>query len=266
MFTRRVSPGAAAAEAQHPATSEAPREPRPVDDEAEPPDEEMADHRSADEAGGPAAEPLAGSSTTDERTEAAPTRSDEEPRGGRSRTRFGFRRPTKRGEPEHQKHRHLVESVESIEDLLADMPLAGDVEVLAHHTLAELVLRLDPVTACVWSVEGERLLLAAGHGLTPAERKLRVAIDHPLITQLVEVGGGILIRPTDLAQGLVAGIAGARTESFMAAAVGGAGRVRAVLGGGAEELERSDLDWLQELAIQAEPFFAVGALVKRLRA
>jgi hypothetical protein len=75
----------------------------------------------------------------------------------------------------------------------------------------------------------------------------------------------VLIAPVDLAQGLVAGIGGARTEALMAAPLEVDGACQAIVIVGRQEFTEFDLDLLAEQAEEAAPGLAVAHMLERLR-
>jgi hypothetical protein len=74
----------------------------------------------------------------------------------------------------------------------------------------------------------------------------------------------VLIKPVDMAQGLVAGLGGARTEALMAAPiVEPDGACVAVVLAGAADYGQTDLDRLWAAASEAAPGFAVAQAYER---
>jgi hypothetical protein len=96
---------------------------------------------------------------------------------------------------------------------------------------------------------------------------MKVSPDQPLFRQMVARGEAVLIVPVDLAQGLVAGIGGARTDALVAAPVLDAdGRCLAIAVAGRADFSEVDLDRLWARANEAAPGFAVSEHVQRTRA
>ena len=92
-----------------------------------------------------------------------------------------------------------------------------------------------------------------------------VPFTQPMFSDVITTRDGILIQPVDLAQGLVAGIGGARTESMMASPAVLDDEVVAVVVVGSEHFEESDLDRLSEIASEAAPGLAVAIRIEDLR-
>ncbi len=110
------------------------------------------------------------------------------------------------------------------------------------------------------------ILHAIAHrGLSRVESGMIVLETQPLFSDVLMTREGILIQPVDLAQGLVAGIGGARTEALMAAPAVVGGECVAIVVIGGDRFTETDLDRLSDLAAEAAPGLAVAHSLQRLR-
>jgi hypothetical protein len=105
----------------------------------------------------------------------------------------------------------------------------------------------------------------AGHNLTNAECEVHVPANQALFVEISTGLQGVLIAPLDLAQGLVAGIGGARTEAMIAAPLVSGNTCHGIVVLGRKDFKDQDLDRLSDLAGDAAPSFALAHLIERLR-
>jgi len=153
-----------------------------------------------------------------------------------------------------------------LEELVAAVPLLADLDALTRAVVREIAARTAADSVGYWRRAEDGWHLAAHLGLTPHEATWRVPPDQPLFMELEATGGALLIDPVDRLQAAVAGIGGAHTESFMAAAIAvGPGRYGIVAVGRNAALGEPDLDLLAELALDAAPGVAVAEQLIRLR-
>ncbi len=161
---------------------------------------------------------------------------------------------------------HVVTAASELERLVEEIPLLTSPRSLAQVVIAEVGETVRADTAALW-LRGDdgAYRCAADDGLTAAERRIVVAADHPLIAQVRDNRGGVLIHPIGAAQAAVAGVGGAHTESFAAVNLGaGAVHLGVITVGRDDPLTSRELDHLIELAVEAAPGIAVAQLLVRL--
>jgi hypothetical protein len=189
------------------------------------------------------------------------------------------RRFLRRGVQEQQKAKEVVEedptitrlkqaiaSARDLERLLAELPVLGQPRAMAHAFLGEVVEMFAPQVAAVYApgADGNYGVIAA-HGLSSVEAGMKVQPSQPLFMEIMTGCEAVLIAPVDLAQGLVAGIGGARTEALLACPLEVSGICHAIVIVGRQDFSEFDLDLLSELAEEAAPGLAVAQLLERLR-
>jgi len=159
-----------------------------------------------------------------------------------------------------------AEGVCDLECLLAEMPALGNPQALAEGFLAGVDEELGPEVCAVWSREADgRYRMLAGRGLSETECALAVPGDQPLFVELARNMGSVLVAPVDMAQGLVVGIGGARTEALMAAALGVGEICCGIATAGSSDFSEADLDRFAALAAEAGPGLAVAQALQRIR-
>jgi hypothetical protein len=152
-----------------------------------------------------------------------------------------------------------------LENLVSDVPLLRSLRGLARAVVAEAAEALDADTVGFWQRTDEGFRVIAAIGLTTLERKRLVDLDQPMLAEVDETGGGLLIDPVEPAQAAVAGIGGAHTDSFMVASVAaGPERFGLIAVGRNRPLTAADLDRLIDLASEAAPGVGVAQLLERL--
>ena len=152
-----------------------------------------------------------------------------------------------------------------LEKLLVDMPILGSIRSLGTVIVAEVHAELEADTTAYWQRFDDGFRVLASQGLTKVEQHLVVALDQPLLGEIHATGGGLLIDPVDTVQAAVAGIGGAHTESFMAAAIAvGEGRYGILAVGRNRPLVPDDLDRLIAIATEAAPGIALAQLLRRV--
>jgi transcriptional regulator with GAF, ATPase, and Fis domain len=143
--------------------------------------------------------------------------------------------------------------------------MLNDLQGMTEALMSEVVQSFAPETAALMLRRVEGFTTYASAGLSHTEKGMVVPDDHPLFAQLISSMEPVLISPVDLAQGLVAGIGGARTEALMAAPLEVDGRCIAIIIVGRRAFTPDDLESLDELAHEAAPGLAVAQLLDRLR-
>jgi hypothetical protein len=168
------------------------------------------------------------------------------------------------GDLQHRLAGALTASAE-LERLVIDLPLlrSSRALALAVTTMVQEQLRAD--TVAVWRPRADGWHVAAARGLSPIEAAMVVAPTHPLFTEIDASGGALLIDPVDSVQGIVAGVGGAHTESFMAASISvGPGRYGIVTAGRDDPLRGHDLDTLIAMVLEAALGFALADWFERM--
>jgi hypothetical protein len=198
--------------------------------------------------------------------------SDEGPAEGRQephrRTRW-FARRAQGVQPRERELRarlaRVLSAVSELELLIDEVPALTSLEAIGRFLVDDLVASLEADSAGFWRDQHDGWHLVAGRGLTAIESTMVVPHDQPLFSEVHRTGGGLLIDPVDQAQAAVAGIGGAHTESFMAAAIAvGPGRYGILSVGRDEPLTASHLDLLLGAALEAAPGIAVAEQLLRL--
>jgi hypothetical protein len=191
------------------------------------------------------------------------------PQAGDRPHRWFARRQRRTGAQEGQLRERLaavLAATAELERLIDQVPMLRSLETFAAAIVADLATQLDADTVGFWRIGADGWELVAQQGLTPHESQLHVPLDHPLFSEVDASGGAILIDPVDALQSAVAGIGGAHTESFMAAAIAaGPGRFGILAVGRDRPLTEADLDVLVELASEAAPGVAVAEQLARFQ-
>lgn len=157
-------------------------------------------------------------------------------------------------------------ALEQVTGLIAEMPALGAFQTVADALVAEIRDELAVDTVAVWSERDGGLAVVAGHGLTPAEARMRVGADQPVFSDLARNVDSVLLAPLDEARALVAGIAGARGDALMAASLEvDATPVAFVTVAAAHELTPKDLARLEAIAKEAAPGLALARALTRLQ-
>ena len=184
-------------------------------------------------------------------------------------TRWRARRQKTGTTPERQLRERLARvltATSELEQLVEDVPLLAELPALAAAIVREVQVQLEADTVALWRPAEDGWRLTAHHGLTPNEARWVVSFDQPLFCEVHATGGALLLDPVDAVQAAVAGIGGAHTESFMAAAVAaGPGRYGILAVGRDRQLVEEDLDTLGDLALEMAPGLAVAEQLARLR-
>jgi transcriptional regulator with GAF, ATPase, and Fis domain len=160
--------------------------------------------------------------------------------------------------------RAAAHGAHAIEALLEEFPIVIDEQTMTNALLREVVEMLSPSTAAVYVRDGDMFAISASFGLSRAERTMRAKPDHPLFAELTIHQEALLIAPIDLAQGLVAGIAGTHTNALLAAPICTEGEVIAFLVLGRTDYSEADLDVCDQIAREAGPGLAVARLLSTL--
>ena len=158
-----------------------------------------------------------------------------------------------------------VAGAANLASLLGDVR-ATDTAAVAHAFLEEVVDRFSPQAAALYvSEDATGFRVAASYGLSATESHLVVPADHRLFAEITATLSGILISPVAMAQGLVAGIGGAWTESLIVVPVAANGLCHGISTVGSNDYSDTDLENLIALARESAPLLALGAALGRLR-
>jgi hypothetical protein len=154
---------------------------------------------------------------------------------------------------------------QELEALIDELPVLADLRSLAGALVEEVQAQFAAPVASVFVREADGFHVVAQRGLSRVEEGMVVPETQPLFSDVLQTKEGILIQPIDLAQGLVSGIGGSRTEAMMAAPAVVHGRCVAIVIAGGDRFDETDLDRLGDLAIEAAPGFALAIAIDRLR-
>ena len=207
------------------------------------------------------------SSFWEEPSAAEPERASES--AGRWKLR---RKPTRTAAPEVQAATPLIGRLKSaaahareIEDLIEQMPFLADLRAMADGLIGEIDRQFVCAVTSVSVRRDDGYEVVAHRGLSRVEAGMIIPVTQSLFSDVLKTHEGVLIQPVDLAQGLVAGIGGARTEAMMVTPALVNGEVAAMVVVGGERFTESDLDRLTDLAAEGAPGLAVAELLDRLR-
>jgi hypothetical protein len=164
----------------------------------------------------------------------------------------------------HQLKRAALNAAE-LELLVEELPFLADLSSMADGLVAEVESQFAAQVASVFVRRQDGYHAIAYRGLSKVESGMVVPESQPLFSDVLQTGEGILIQPVDLAQGLVAGIGGARTEAMMAVPAVVHGSCVAIVIAGQDRFTEQDLDRLSDLATEAAPGLAVALALARLR-
>jgi GAF domain-containing protein len=164
----------------------------------------------------------------------------------------------------HQLKKAAQDAAE-LEALVEELPFLADLSSMADGLAAEVESQFSAQVASVFVRRQDGYHVIAYRGLSKVESGMVVPETQPLFSDVLQTGEGILIQPVDLAQGLVAGIGGARTEALMAVPAVVHGACVAIVIAGQDRFTEEDLDRLSDLATEAAPGLAVALALARLR-
>lgn len=159
-----------------------------------------------------------------------------------------------------------IRSCRFLEAMLDELPTLATPQDVGGAILDEVLDRFDAEVVAVWALDGDSSYrVIASDRLSSAERRTTLAADQPLLKELAISGHAVLIDPTDMARGLLAGVAGTREESLLAASLLADGELVGALTVGGVGFTPEDAERLQ--AIAAEASLAAGLAVRlgRLR-
>jgi hypothetical protein len=189
-------------------------------------------------------------------------------RASRRRTATAPRPTSQVEDPDAAMRQRLAAAITAaaeLERLVTEVPVLRSLPGLARALVAEVQQAFAADTVGFWQLAEEGYGAVAAVGFTSLEARRLVDRDQPMMSEVDDSGGGLLIDPVEAAQAAVAGIGGAHTESFMAASVAaGPGRFGIITVGRNEPLTPGDLDRLMALTKEAAPGVAAAELLARL--
>lgn len=113
-----------------------------------------------------------------------------------------------------------IRSCRFLEAMLDELPTLATPQDVGGAILDEVLDRFDAEVVTVWALDRDSSYrVIASDRLSSAERRTALAADQPLLKELARRGHAVLIDPTDMARGLLAGLAGTREESLLAASL-----------------------------------------------
>jgi hypothetical protein len=188
--------------------------------------------------------------------------------GWKRRLRAGGRPAQPAPEPEAPIVRRLKIAAAhalELEDLISQMPFLADLQDIAAGLISEIDRQFVCAIASVTVRREEGFSVVAHRGLSRVEAGMVILETQPLFSDVLKTRDGVLIQPVDLAQGLVAGIGGSRTEAMMVTPALVDDECVAIVVVGGDQFTELDLDRLSDLAAEAAPGLAVALLLDRLR-
>jgi hypothetical protein len=153
-----------------------------------------------------------------------------------------------------------------LEGLVAQLPFLADLHAMAEGLVSEIDRQFVCAITSVTVLGETGYEVVAHRGLSKVEAGMVIPETQSLFSDVLKTREGILIQPVDLAQGLVAGIGGARTEAMMVVPALVYDECVAMVVIGGDQYEETDLDRLSELTAEAAPGLAVAQLLNALRA
>lgn len=157
-------------------------------------------------------------------------------------------------------------ALEELTALVTELPALRTVGDVAAALVDELedVFAADAVVVWLEADDGHYEVVGS-RGLTNVEQRLRVAPTHPVVSDLLTNVDSLLITPIDEARSLVAGLAGARGTSLMAASVAIGEHAPAIVTVSRDvEYRRNHLAELERIAAEAAPGIALARGLARL--
>jgi hypothetical protein len=185
------------------------------------------------------------------------------------RDRFAGRRTVPAGDQPTLEER-LERGVPVLDDLLLaleEYPELADRTVTAQALVDALLVALPRATTTALLLTGgdSHLRVIAYHGLTVAERLLRVPFRHPLLADLRHRGAGRLLVRTEGAE-LLRGVPGARAPVSMAVNIATEQRWHGVVIIGAASFETRDLATANAVARECATAVVVASYLHELAA
>lgn len=159
-----------------------------------------------------------------------------------------------------------IRSCRLLEAMLDELPTLATPQDVGGAILEEVLDRFDADVVAVWALDRDSFYrVIASDRLSPAERRMALAADQPLLKELANSGYTVLIDPTDMARGLLAGMAGTREESLLAASLLADGELVGALTVGGVGFTSEDAERLQVIAAEASLALGLAVRLGRLR-
>lgn len=164
-----------------------------------------------------------------------------------------------------QRLKRAAAHAHELDELIEQMPFLADLGAMAEGVIGEIDRQFVCAIASVSVKREDGYRVVAHRGLSRVEAGMVIPETQSLFSDVLKTREGVLIQPVDLAQGLVAGIGGARTEAMMVAPALVNGAVVAMVVVGGDRFTEADLDRLTDLAAEGAPGVAVAEVLDRLR-
>lgn len=159
-----------------------------------------------------------------------------------------------------------IRSCRFLEAMLDELPTLATSQDVGGAILDEVLDRFDAEVVAVWALDRDgSYRVIASDRLSSAERRTTLAADQPLLKELANTGHAVLIDPTDMARGLLAGVAGTREESLLAASLLADGELVGALTVGGVGFTPEDAERLQAIAAEASLALGLAVRLGRLR-
>ena len=158
-----------------------------------------------------------------------------------------------------------VRSTDLLLAVLEDFPMLGSLPQLRDTIVSETADAFHADAVALWEPDERGYRATASHGIIGHEGLRVVSATHPLLLDVAQPGGGLLLDPTSAVPAAVAGIAGAHTTSLMAASLGHVGDGYGVITvGRGRSLREADLDQLSDFAAEAGVMLIAAKQLQRL--
>ena len=156
-------------------------------------------------------------------------------------------------------------SAAQVESIATELPIVTDRMALSRAVVMAVGDEFAADTVVLWRRAHNGWVADAHQGLTGREASLPVGFEQPVLQDVEARSGAILLDPTASFQNVLAGIGGARTESFMAAAIALGSRSLGILAVGRDEpLTEANLERLVEMAVEAAVGIGIAQHIERM--
>jgi len=152
----------------------------------------------------------------------------------------------------YQRLVRVFEATSQVRVIIDEFPMVTRRAALYQAVVAAVAEEFQADTVGLWRKRGNGWIVAGHHGFTQREARFPASTDQPLLREIEDTAGAILLDPTSGFQALINGVGGAHTESFMAACVAaGSHRLGILTVGRDRQLVEEELDRLVEMAVEA---------------
>ncbi len=146
----------------------------------------------------------------------------------------------------------IFAATSQVQMLVDELPLVANRPALYRAIVTAVAEEFDAETVGLCRRGENGWIIVAEHGLTQREVRFPAGLDQPLLQDISDNTGAILLDPAPNFQGLLRDIAGAHTDSFMTASItAGSASLGVVTVGRDRPLREQDLDRLVEMAVEA---------------